>query len=181
MDLAAQEEFTDNFWCFWKMRCSTLYFSASDMYIFRFGGSVRPKPSLTNPKTGQNRSKRAQKAKPSFCRGFAVSGWPSGPTHRYVLPLDLIGTYRDGESGCDKCVTNVCQTFCHTFVTHLSHRISSILRWENSKTKVYDRNRYYAHTMCCLDLVPVALRSNTTAKCVTNSLAQFGTHLAHRI
>ena len=31
MDLGAQEEFTDNFWCFWKMRCSTLYFSASEM------------------------------------------------------------------------------------------------------------------------------------------------------
>ena len=57
-----------------------------------------------------------------------MSGWPSGPTHRYVLPLDSIGTFRDGESGCDKCVTNVCQTFCHTFVTHWSHRISSILR-----------------------------------------------------
>ena len=46
-----------------------------------------------------------------------MSGWPSGPTHRYVLPLDSIGTFRDGESGCDKCVTNFLSHICHTLVT----------------------------------------------------------------
>ena len=117
MDLGAQEEFGDNFWCFEKFRCSTLHFSTSGIYFFGFGGSVRPKPSLASPKLAQNRSKRAQKAKPSFYRWFAVSGWPTGHTHRYFLPLDSIGTFRDGESGCDKCVTKVWQIF----VTHLSH------------------------------------------------------------
>ena len=168
MDLGAQEEFVDNFWCFVKLRCSTLYFSASEICIFGFGGSVRPKPSLASPKLAQNRSKRAQKAKPSFYRWFAVSGWPTGHTHRYFLPLDSIGTFRDGESGCDKCVTKVWQIF----VTHLSHMCHIGFRpsWgeEPSKTKLYDRNRYCARAMCCLDSVLVALRSNTTAKCVTN-------------
>ena len=162
MDLGAQEEFADNCWCLWKMRCSTLYFSGSDMYILRFGGSVRPKPSLASPKLAQNRSKRAHKTKTSFYRWFAVSGWPTGHTHRYFLPLDSIGTFRDGESGCDKCVTNVWQTFCHTFVTHLSHRISSALRWKTSKTKLRNRIQYNTYSTCCLDSVLVTWSSNTT-------------------
>ena len=178
MDLGAQEEFTDNFWCFWKMRCSTLYFSASDMYIFRFGGSVRPKPSLTNPKTGQNELKRLNIAS---AEGLRCLGGPADP------PIDMSCLWTRSElfGMGNLAVTSVWQMCAKLFVTHLSHigHIGFRPSWgeESSKTKLYDRNRYYAHTMCCLDLVPVALRSNTTAKCVTNSLAQFGTHLAHRI
>ena len=174
MDLGAQEEFTDNFWCFWKMRCSTLYFSGSDMYILRFGGSVRPKPSLTNPKTGQNELKRLNLAS---AEGLRCLGGPADP------PIDMSCLWTRSELiGMENlAVTSVWQMCDKLFVTHLSHRISSILRWENSKTKLYDRNRYYAHSICCLDLVPVALRSNTTAKCVTNFLSQFVTDLSHRI
>ena len=170
MDLGAQEEFVDNFWCFVKLRCSTLYFSASEIYIFGFGGSVRPKPSLASPKTDQNELKRLNLASTD---GLQCLGGPPD-THRYFLPLDSIGTFRDGESGCDKCVTKVWQIF----VTHLSHWISCILRWETSKTKLYDRNRYCARAMCCLDSVLVALRSNTTAKCVTNFCHSLS-HICH--
>ena len=45
-DLGTQEEFDDNFWCFVKVRCSTLYFSTSETCRFGFLGSVRPKSSL---------------------------------------------------------------------------------------------------------------------------------------
>ena len=48
-----------------------------------------------------------------------MSGWPTGPTHRYFLHLDSIRIIHGGESGCDKCVTNVWQAACHTLVTQL--------------------------------------------------------------
>ena len=65
----------------------------------------------------QNRPKWAQKDKPSFYSWIAVSGWPTGPTHRYFLHLDSIRIIQDGESGCDKCVTSCLSHNCHTIVT----------------------------------------------------------------
>ena len=49
LDLGAQEEFDDNFWCCVKLRCSTLYFSTSETCRFGFWGSVTPKSSLVSP------------------------------------------------------------------------------------------------------------------------------------
>ena len=138
------------------------------MCIFWFGGSVRPKPSLTNPKTGQNELKRLNIAS---AEGLRCLGGPADP------PIDMSCLWTRSElfGMGNLAVTSVWQMCAKLFVTHLSHigHIGFRPSWgeESSKTKLYDRNRYYAHTMCCLDLVPVALRSNTTAKCVTNSLA----------
>ena len=49
LDLGAQEEFDDNFWCCVKLRCSTLYFSTSETCRFGLWGSVTPKSSLVSP------------------------------------------------------------------------------------------------------------------------------------
>ena len=57
------------------------------------------------------------------------------------------------------------QTFCHTFVT--SDFVHPEVR--NFKHKIV---RSKSLLLCCLDLVLVALRSNTTVKCVTKSLSQ---------
>ena len=48
---------------------------------------------------------------------FEVSVWPIGPTHRYFLHLDSIGTFGDGESGCDKLACHSLSHICHTLVT----------------------------------------------------------------
>ena len=114
MDLGAQEEFADNFWCFWKMRCSTLYFSASEMYIFGFWGSARPKPSLTNPKTGQNELKRLNLAS---AEGLRCLGGPADP------PIDMSCLWTRSElfGMGNLAVTSVWQMCDKLFVTHLSH------------------------------------------------------------
>ena len=53
--------------------------------------------------------------------GAEFSAWSIGPTNRYFLHPDSIGSFRDGESGCDKCVTKLLVThwshICHTLVT----------------------------------------------------------------
>ena len=46
LDLGSQEESDDNFWCFVKLRSSTLYFSTSRNSQVGFWGSVRPKSSI---------------------------------------------------------------------------------------------------------------------------------------
>ena len=80
MDFGAQEELGDNVWCFRKLRCSTLDFSASEIDIFGFWGSVRPKPSLASPKTGQNELKRLNLAS---AEGLRCLGGPADP------PIDM--------------------------------------------------------------------------------------------
>ena len=54
MDLGAQEEFGNNFWCSIKLSCSTLHISAYKVFRFRFSCSVRLKSASRKAKIGQN-------------------------------------------------------------------------------------------------------------------------------
>ena len=113
MDLGAQEEFVDNFWCFVKLRCSTLYFSASEIYIFGFGGSVRPKPSLASPKTDQNELKRLNLASTDGLR--CLGGPPDTP-----IDISCLWTRSELFGMENLAVTSVWQK-CDKFLSHICH------------------------------------------------------------
>ncbi len=68
LDLGAQEEFDDNFSCFVKRRCSTLYFSKKTKKLAGLDFGVLSDRNLAS--RAQIAPKRAQKAKPSFYRWF---------------------------------------------------------------------------------------------------------------
>jgi len=87
--------------------------------------------------------------------------WESHRTHQSIFLVSGLDQKFSGWSirlwqMCDQCVTK-------SLVTHLSHRISSILRWKKLRKLNCETKIDTAHSTCCLDTVLVTLRSNTTA------------------
>ena len=89
-------------------------FQLPKFIFFWFGGSVRPKPSLTNPKTGQNELKRLNLAS---AEGLRCLGGPADP------PIDMSCLWTRSElfGMGNLAVTSVWQMCDKLFVTHLSH------------------------------------------------------------